>query len=524
MDRRAIPASASSKWRSCSACGARGSVSGVAARGARFRGAAAAARHQVPPRAAQRADGRVDDARAGARLKKEHKARLDAGLEAPALTPAPSAREVALSAASRCAAATARPSIRIARAVGLAEAAAERGALDLRALAGDSASRSTGRRPTCSPPAAPSARSASSSPPAMPTALFKSLARHFWFRTLSGADRARARENPPAARQADDGRSRLADRPHSSMGRRRAAAGAGADSRTPPERLTGESRRAAHRSADVRAVDALSGHLRHPAGVRLGCADYARTADGLPYIGPHRNFPHQLFAFGDSSHSVTGAYLASRILLRHHLGEPIRQTRRSSSTADGVDLLVFGPHPDDLEIGLGGTIARHAALGLRVGLCDLTAGEMGSNGTRRRAAGGSGSGARGARRRVAREPALARPPDRQGSRRTSIRPSRSSAAIGRASSRCRTGPIGIPTTWRRARVLTEAVFNAGCAATGAEGEAWKPDWICYYFINDAAPPSFVVDVSAHYEQQARGARLPRQPVPAAGDRAPRRRG
>ncbi len=48
---------------------------------------------------------------------------------------------------------------------------------------------------------------------------------------------------------------------------------------------------------------------------------------------------------------------------------------------DAVDLLVFGPHPDDIEIGLGGTVARHAALGYRVGLCDLTAGEMGSNGT-----------------------------------------------------------------------------------------------------------------------------------------------
>src|SRR6185295_19830416 len=46
-----------------------------------------------------------------------------------------------------------------------------------------------------------------------------------------------------------------------------------------------------------------------------------------------------------------------------------------------VDLLVFGPHPDDLEIGLGGTIARHVALGHVVGLCDLTAGEMGSNGS-----------------------------------------------------------------------------------------------------------------------------------------------
>jgi glycine/D-amino acid oxidase-like deaminating enzyme len=50
-------------------------------------------------------------------------------------------------------------------------------------------------------------------------------------------------------------------------------------------------------------------------------AAYARTADGLPYIGPHRNFPRHLFAFGDASHSVTGAYLASRILLRHYLDE-----------------------------------------------------------------------------------------------------------------------------------------------------------------------------------------------------------
>jgi glycine/D-amino acid oxidase-like deaminating enzyme len=50
-------------------------------------------------------------------------------------------------------------------------------------------------------------------------------------------------------------------------------------------------------------------------------SSYAATAEGLPYIGPHRNFPFHLFAFGDSSHSVTGAYLASRVLLRHHLDD-----------------------------------------------------------------------------------------------------------------------------------------------------------------------------------------------------------
>src|SRR5258705_2409325 len=52
-----------------------------------------------------------------------------------------------------------------------------------------------------------------------------------------------------------------------------------------------------------------------------------------------------------------------------------------SRTLEPVALLVFGPHPDDLEIGMGGTVAKHAAMGLRVGLCDLTAGEMGSNRT-----------------------------------------------------------------------------------------------------------------------------------------------
>jgi glycine/D-amino acid oxidase-like deaminating enzyme len=50
-------------------------------------------------------------------------------------------------------------------------------------------------------------------------------------------------------------------------------------------------------------------------------APYARTSYGLPCIGPHRNYPHHLFAFGDASRSVTGAYLASRILLRYHMGE-----------------------------------------------------------------------------------------------------------------------------------------------------------------------------------------------------------
>jgi LmbE family N-acetylglucosaminyl deacetylase len=52
-------------------------------------------------------------------------------------------------------------------------------------------------------------------------------------------------------------------------------------------------------------------------------------------------------------------------------------------------------------------------------------------------------------------------------------------------------------------VLTEAVFSAGLRRYPAEGDAWKPESSCYYFINDGAPPSFVVDVTDQYDAKRR---------------------
>jgi glycine/D-amino acid oxidase-like deaminating enzyme len=49
---------------------------------------------------------------------------------------------------------------------------------------------------------------------------------------------------------------------------------------------------------------------------------YGETADGLMYIGPHRNYPRHLFALGHGGDSVTGAFLAARILARAARGEP----------------------------------------------------------------------------------------------------------------------------------------------------------------------------------------------------------
>jgi len=45
------------------------------------------------------------------------------------------------------------------------------------------------------------------------------------------------------------------------------------------------------------------------------------------------------------------------------------------------DVLAVGAHPDDVELGCGGTLARLAAAGRRVGVLDLTAGELATRGT-----------------------------------------------------------------------------------------------------------------------------------------------
>ena len=46
-----------------------------------------------------------------------------------------------------------------------------------------------------------------------------------------------------------------------------------------------------------------------------------------------------------------------------------------------LDILVLSAHPDDAELGCGGTIARHVSLGYKVGIVDFTKGELGTRGT-----------------------------------------------------------------------------------------------------------------------------------------------
>jgi N-acetylglucosamine malate deacetylase 1 len=167
-----------------------------------------------------------------------------------------------------------------------------------------------------------------------------------------------------------------------------------------------------------------------------------------------------------------------------------------------VDLLAFGPHPDDLEIGMGGSIARHVALGYTVGLCDLTRGEMGSNGTpeEREREAEAAREVLGATWRVN----LGLPDRHLKDVPEHVRP------IVELIRACRPAAIALPYGNDRHpdhvathQLITNASFSSGLRHYVADGEPWKADWLVSYFINDAAPPSFLIDVSEVYEIKRR---------------------
>jgi N-acetylglucosamine malate deacetylase 1 len=168
----------------------------------------------------------------------------------------------------------------------------------------------------------------------------------------------------------------------------------------------------------------------------------------------------------------------------------------------GIDLLAFGPHPDDLEIGLGGTLAKQAAIGHTVGLCDLTRGEMSSNGTpdtrlQEAEAARDVLGAAWRENLALPDRGIGSSPDHTQKVVELIR-------------RTRPRAIAIPYWHDRhpdhqsaATLLRDAIFNAKLKRYTAPGDPWQPQWVCHYFINDAGPASFVVDVSEHYDTKRR---------------------
>ena len=256
-----------------------------------------------------------------ARLKAEQKARRAAGLDATLLNARAIAGEVALSAPAALRSKDGATLDPYRACLGLAVSAANRGALLFE--------RSPVTKVTFTRKAADvitaNGRIHTNRvivATGMPTPLFKALVRHFWFRTAYFA----LTEPVPAKIRQQMG-TRTSILRDSAMpahvvrwtADHRVLVG-GADADAPPVRV--RDKVIVQRTGQL--MYELSTLYPDISGVQPAfgwAADYARTANGLPCVGPHRNYPHHLFAFGDASQGVTGAYLASKVLLRYHFGE-----------------------------------------------------------------------------------------------------------------------------------------------------------------------------------------------------------
>ncbi len=162
-----------------------------------------------------------------------------------------------------------------------------------------------------------------------------------------------------------------------------------------------------------------------------------------------------------------------------------------------LDILIFGAHPDDAEIGMGASIKKHTHAGYAVGICDLTYAEMSSNGTVETRQKEAEDAAKVLGLEVRTNLGL---PDR-GLRlcREHIDP------IVLEIRKFRPRLVFAP-YWRDrhpdhvmcSRLVQEAVFNAKLRKYLPDVPAHTVDQLFFYFINDMAEADLIVDVTEHY--------------------------
>jgi len=169
----------------------------------------------------------------------------------------------------------------------------------------------------------------------------------------------------------------------------------------------------------------------------------------------------------------------------------------TETNGERVEILAFGPHPDDVELGCGGTLAALARRGASFGIVDLTRGEMGTRGTPELRAREAAEAARilGARFRANLDLG-------DGDLRTDRAAQRLVVdVVRRARPRLVLAPLVLdrhPDHIRASRLVSDAAWYAGLAKLETGLSPHRPDQVVFYAAYVFAPPTFLVDVSASF--------------------------
>lgn len=170
-----------------------------------------------------------------------------------------------------------------------------------------------------------------------------------------------------------------------------------------------------------------------------------------------------------------------------------------------LDILAFGVHPDDIELGCAGTLLAAIAEGKKVGIIDLTQGELGTRGTAetRKVEADNATKVMGIHVRENLKMADGFFQNDEHHQRKVIE------AIRKYNPEiilCNAPEDRHPDHGRSAKLVSDAAFLSGLRKIittyeGDEQKAWKPSYVFHYIQDKFIPPSFVVDISAHQEKK-----------------------
>ncbi|MBB1149607.1 MULTISPECIES: bacillithiol biosynthesis deacetylase BshB1 [unclassified Myroides] len=170
-----------------------------------------------------------------------------------------------------------------------------------------------------------------------------------------------------------------------------------------------------------------------------------------------------------------------------------------------VDILAFGAHPDDVELGCGATLAKEIHLGKKVGIIDLTQGELGTRGSaeiraQEAAAAAAILGVSARENLGFRDGFFVNDEAHQLEIIKMIRKYKPEVVL------CNAIDDRHIDHGKGSKLVSDACFLAGLrrietAINGVEQEAWRPKLVYHYIQWKNIEPDFVVDVTGFIDQK-----------------------
>jgi len=167
---------------------------------------------------------------------------------------------------------------------------------------------------------------------------------------------------------------------------------------------------------------------------------------------------------------------------------------------DSVDVLAIGAHPDDVEMTIGGTLAKLIDRGKRVAILDMTRGEMGTRGTpeQRDEEAAAAAQTLGAAARINLEL-----PDGM------IENTLEARALLIQQIRKLKPTVVFANYWEdlhpdhaaTGRIVCDTMYPSGFAKYPVDGEPHRPKEYFFYLSHFVYEPSFIVDVTGYWEKK-----------------------